>query len=151
MEHDAFAGPLDDGVGHRGSREQRLGVGVLRRGEQLGCRGLFDDLPEVHHGDPVREVLDGRRVVGDEQAAEAAVALEVGQEVEYGRLDRHVECRGGLVGDDQIGVARQGPGDRDALALPAGQFVGVPVGVFGAQPDWPSSCSTRSRTAVPRA
>ena len=123
------------GVGDRRGGEQCLRVGVLGGGEQFGGRGLFDDLPEVHHGDPVGEEFDGGQVVGDEQAAEAPVALEVGEEVEHGRLDRDVERRGRLVGDEQVGVAGQGPGDRDALALAAGQLVRVPVGVLGAQPD----------------
>ena len=96
---------------------------------------LLDDLPEVHHGDPVGEEFHGRQVVGDEQAAEAAVALEVGEEVEDGRLDGDVEGRGRLVRDEQVGADGQRAGEGDPLALSAGEFVRMPVGVLGAQPD----------------
>ena len=37
-------------------------------------------------------------------------------------LRRGVERRHGLVGDDDLGVGRQGPGDGDALALAAGEL-----------------------------
>ncbi len=73
--------------------------------------------------------------MGDEQAAESAVALEVGEQVEDGRLHRDVERRGRFVRDDEIGVAGERAGDGDALALTAGELVRVPVGVFGAQSD----------------
>ncbi len=135
MEHDALAGALLDRVGDGRGGEQRLGVGVLRGGEQFGGRGLFDDLPEVHHGDPVGEELDGGQVVGDEQAAEPAVALQVGEQVEDGRLYGDVERGRRFVGDHQIGVAGERTGDGDALALAAGELVRMPVGVLGAQAD----------------
>ena len=47
-------------------RQQRLGVGMQRRAvEQFGI-AEFDDLPEVHHADAVRNVTDHTEVVSDE-------------------------------------------------------------------------------------
>lgn len=132
-EHDPAAATLLGRVGHRCRGEQRLRVRVLRRGEQLGGRGLFDDPPQVHHRDAVRQVLHGREVVGDEQAAEAAVALEVREEVEDGRLHGHVERGGRLVGHQQVGGDRQRTGDRHPLALATGQLMGIAVRDLGPQ------------------
>jgi hypothetical protein len=50
------------GIAHRSAS-----VWVGGRGEQLFGRCDLDVLPEVHHGDPIRDVLDDRKVVGDKQ------------------------------------------------------------------------------------
>jgi len=38
-------------------------------------RPLLDDLPEVHHRDPVGGVVDDGQVMGDEQVGEASLSL----------------------------------------------------------------------------
>jgi hypothetical protein len=52
-------------------------------------------------------------------------SLERPHQVEDLRLDRHVERRRRLVGDQELRVARQRHGDHDALAHPARHLVGV--------------------------
>ena len=84
----------------------------------FGRRGL-DDAPDIHHGDPFADVLDHAQVVRDEEIREPEPVLQFEQEVEDLGLDRHVQRRHGLVGDDQAGDSGQGTGDADALALPA--------------------------------
>ena len=46
---------------------------------------------------------------------------DVGEQVQHLRLDRHVERRHRLVEDQHLRLGGQGPRDRDALALAAGQ------------------------------
>src|SRR5260370_14413471 len=53
------------GLRHWHSREQRLGVGMPRRGEDLLPRRHLDDLAEIHHGNTVRHVLDNREIMAD--------------------------------------------------------------------------------------
>ena len=65
------------------------------------------------------------QVVGDEYVSELELPLDVAEQVEHLRLDRLVQCRHGLVQDQQARVERQGAGNVDALLLPARQFVGV--------------------------
>jgi hypothetical protein len=91
------------------------------------------DAPEVHHRHPIAEVLHHGEVVGHEQHGEVQPALEVAQQVEDLRLDRDVEGRDRLVGDEQAGLDGQGAGDADALALPAAELVGVAAGVVRAR------------------
>ncbi len=66
-----------------------------------------------------------RQVVRDEQVGQAALALQVLHDVEHLRLHAHVQCRGGLVAHQELRLGRQGPGDGNALPLPAGELVRV--------------------------
>jgi hypothetical protein len=96
---------------------------MSRYAEDPLTRSLLDQLAQVHHGDLVGQVLDGRQVVGDEQAGEPEVALKVRQQVEHRRLDGHVERTGRLVGDQQARLGDQCAGDADPLTLTTRQLV----------------------------
>ena len=73
----------------------------------------------------VRDALDHRHIVADEQEGEAEIGLQLHQQIEHLRLHRHVERGHRFVGHDQLGLRRQGAGDGDALALAARQFVRI--------------------------
>ena len=73
--------------------------------------------------------------MADEQVREVQVALEVEQQVEDLALDRDVEGRHRLVGDDQVRAQGERPGDADPLALAAGELVRVAARVLPAQAD----------------
>jgi hypothetical protein len=53
--------------------------------------------------------------------------LEVGEQVEDLGLDRDVESAYRFVEDEEVGFECEGAGDTDALALPAGELVGVAI------------------------
>ena len=95
------------GSGNRG--QQRDGVGMARGGEQRLGRPRLDDAAQVHHGHPVRDLPDHREVVRDEEVGEPAIALQVGEQVEHLRLDRHVERRDRLVADDEARARPRAP------------------------------------------
>ncbi len=92
---------------------------------------LLDDLALVHDRDPVGDVADDADVVGDEDVGEAELLLEVVEQVDDLSADRDVEGGDRLVGDDQLRVQRQRPGDPDPLPLAAGELVRVAVVVLG--------------------
>ena len=96
--------PLDVATGDRlgVGREERLRVRVQRSQEEIvgGCE--LDDLAEIHHRDPVGDVADDGEVVRDEEIGEVELLLQLDQKVEDLRLDRDVECRDRLVGDDEL-------------------------------------------------
>ena len=83
----------------------------------------------------VGDVLHDREIVRDEDVGEAEPRLQLLQEVEDLRPDRHVERRHRLVADDELRLDRKRPGDADALALPAGELVRVAPGVERLEPD----------------
>ena len=78
-------------------------------GEELAHRRLFDDAAGVHDDDALAELGDDAEVVRDEQDGQAEPLLQRGQELHDLRLDGDVERRGRLVGDEQLGIARQAP------------------------------------------
>ena len=98
---------------------------------------------------------DDAQVVGHEDQRHAQRLLEAHDEAKDLGLDRHVERRGGLVGDEQARLAREGDGEHHALALAAGELmrVGVepPLGVRDAdllqERDRPGRGGSRRRAA----
>jgi hypothetical protein len=64
-------------------------------------------------------VLDHPQIVGDEQKSETELLLQIEQHVQDLGLDRYVERRNRLVGDDESGVHRERAGNADTLALSA--------------------------------
>ena len=109
--------------------------GCTGREEELVGGAELDDLAEVHDRDPVGDVAHDAEVVRDEDVGEVELVLQVVEQVEHLRLDRDVERRDRLVGDDQLRVQRERAGDADALALAAGELVRVAVHVIGRQAD----------------
>lgn len=71
--------------------------------------------------------------MSDKQQRHALVLLDFAQQVENLRLCGHVQRRGGLVGNQQRRIERQGHGDHHPLALATGEFIGIrqtqPLGV----------------------
>ncbi len=110
---------LDHRIGHRGGGEQGLRVGVLRVGEQLIRRRIFNDAAEIHDGDLGRDVPHDGEIMGDEQIGQPELVLQVLEQVDDLALDRHVERGDGLVADDQLRIDAERARDADALALPA--------------------------------
>jgi len=124
------AAPRDFGQGG----EQRLRVGVThpkgtssgtRTGEEFLAVGDFDQFAGVHDADAVRHFGDDAEIVGNQQHAHAALALELCQQVEDLCLHGDVECRRRLVGDQQVGLAGQRDGDHHALLHATRELEGV--------------------------
>ena len=136
-EPDAFAAQRR--IGGRRRRQQRAGIGVLRAAEDLVAAADLHRAAEVHHHHLVGDVPHHREIVADEEIGEAELVLQVGEDVQHLRLDRDVERRYRLVEDQDLRLQHQRAGDRDALALAAGEHVRIAVVVLRpeARP-WPS-------------
>ena len=100
---------------------------MLRRAEQLRRGRLLHDLALVHDDDTVGEIGDDTHVVGDQDDRGTELVAAPAQQVENLRLHRHVERRGGLVGDDQFGIERERHSDHHALLLATRELVRVVV------------------------
>ena len=120
QDHRGSAGPR---LRHRHRREQRLGVRMPWRGEDLLPWRHLDDLAEIHDRDTVRHVLDDREIMTDEEQRQAKFPLQILKQIHDLRLDGDVERRDRLVTDDQVRLRRERPCDADALALSALEFV----------------------------
>ncbi len=122
MGTDVTAGVTCAVLGLRNRRQQLPGVLVLRAGEHLVGIALLDDPALVHHRHPMRQVLDHRQVVADEQVRQSELVLQIQQQVHDAGLDGHIERRHRFVECEDLRVQRQRPCDTDALLLAAGEL-----------------------------
>jgi len=130
LKHDTLGllGLVRVGDGHGG--QQRYSVGVQRVAVQFRGGGHLHHLAKIHDRYPVGDVLYNRQIVGDEQVCEAQILLKLLQHIDDLGLNGHVQSGHRLVTDDKLGVGGQGAGNAYALALAAGELVGVPGGLL---------------------
>ena len=86
---------------------------------------FFDYRAVVHHCHLVGNLRYYAEVVGDEYDAHLVFLLKGAEEVDDGFLHGDIEGCGGLVGNEQVGVANQRHGYHDALLLATADFVGI--------------------------
>src|SRR6266446_8434061 len=111
-----------------GVRRQRRGkkglrVGVERLGAQFEAVGEFDDLPEIHDGDPVADMGHRRQIMADKEIADPERLLQMLQLVHDLRADRNIERRDRFIEDDQTRMRRQRSRYRDPLALATAELM----------------------------
>ncbi len=106
---------------------QAPGVRVRGPGVDLAGRRVLDHLPRIHHRDLVRHPGNHAQVVADVEGRGAVLLLELGDQVQDGRLDGDVQRGGRLVHDQERGVVEHGHRDQDALLLPARELERVPL------------------------
>ena len=107
--------------------EQAPRVGVFGAVEDVLVAALLDRLGRVHDHHVVRRLGDHAEVVRDQDDGAAEVALQLVHQLQDLGLRGHVERRGGLVGDQQVGVVDQRHSDHHPLAHPARELVWVVV------------------------
>ena len=77
--------------------------------DHLVHRADLGDAAGVHHGDAVAGLGDHAHVVRDQHHRGAVLLAQALEQRNDLRLDRHVERRGRLVGDDQLRLGRPAP------------------------------------------
>ncbi len=101
-------------------------------GDELLCGSLFDDLPGIHHGNPLGDVRNESEIVGDHQDGHAHLLLDVSEQFDDLGLNGDIERGSGFIGDQQFRFGGQGHGDHDALLHAPTELVGVIPGTsFG--------------------
>ncbi len=96
-------------------------MGVLRVADPQVFRGQrFDNLAQLHDRDDWAQMRYDREVVADHNRGQAPVRLQVGEQVQYLGLYRHIEGAGGLIKQQDVRFGHQGAGNGDPLALTAG-------------------------------
>ena len=100
---------------------------VARARHELGRRRELAQASVDEHADLVRERRRVLVVVRDEQRGEGEVAQQLVQLAAHLRLRMRVERSERLVEQQHRRVPREGPGERDALTLAAGELSGTRV------------------------
>ncbi|VTR68114.1 hypothetical protein DESC_690051 [Desulfosarcina cetonica] len=120
-------------VGKRHGRDEKTGIGMAGAPENIIRMTQFNGLAQEHHADPVGDVAHHPEIVGDEQVGQLQAFLQILEQIEDLGLDGNIQGGDGLVANHEGGVRGQGPGDADALALPAAELVRVVPPGFPAQ------------------
>jgi hypothetical protein len=79
--------PFAARVWDRDRFQQAPCIGMVRIAEELRARSHLDDLAKIHHCYAVGNVLNHRHVMTDEEVGDAAVLLQVAQQVQHLCLD----------------------------------------------------------------
>src|SRR5215472_11338579 len=111
------------GMRRQSRGKERLRVWVERFFAKFEGFGQFDDLPEIHDRDAVADMRHGRKIVPDEDIADAEPRLQFLELVHDLSADRHVERRDRLVEHYEPRVSDEGARDGDALPLTPAEFV----------------------------
>jgi hypothetical protein len=94
-------------------------------GQNRPRRALFDHASGIHDGNVVAELRRQSQIMGDEYQRGAMPLLHLRDQFENAGLDSDIQRRGGFIGDDQPWLARECPGDEDALAHAAGKLMRI--------------------------
>ena len=106
---------------------EAYGIGMSRARKHLPCRSRFHHAAGVHDHDIVRHFRDDTEVMGNQHDGRIDLVLQAAEQVQNLCLNRHVQCGGRLVGDDQLRRTSQCHCDHDTLPHTAGEFVRVHV------------------------
>src|ERR1700704_5745014 len=103
---------------------------MRRIAENLAHIAALHHAAGIHHGDTVTDTRRNAEIVGDQDDADAAIALQLAEQLHHLDLNGDVERAGRLVGNQK---ARR-TGDRhagdDALAHAAGELVWIIADAF---------------------
>ena len=106
---------------------------MARVGIGLAGGGPFHDAAGIHDVDAVGVARDHAEIVGDHDHGHAEPARQALHQLEYLSLYCDIQRGGGLIGQDEGGVAGQGHGDHHPLPHPAAELVGIlsqsPLGI----------------------
>ena len=105
--------------------EERAGIRVARRTQDLRHRPGLDDRAPVHDAQVVAELGDEAEMMPDEDDRAGETASQLLEERHDLRFHRRIERRGRLVGEQEIGPDEQRHRDHHPLAHAAGELVRI--------------------------
>ena len=108
---------------------------MLRALENPRDRPGFDDLAMLENGDVVAENADHGQIVADEYQRQPEPFPQFPDQQQNVGLGRDIEPGNDLVGDNEVRLERQRPGDAGALPLAAGKLMGITVDEMRRQTD----------------
>ena len=81
------------------------------------CRSKLNHISQIHDTDCIRDMLDDREVMADEEICKPELFLKTSQEVDDLCLDGYVKSRNRFIAEDEIRVKSQSSCDTDSLSL----------------------------------
>ena len=93
--------------------------------EDLVTACLLDHLAGVHNHDIIRYFSDDTEIMGDHHNRGTGLLLQLVDQIEDLRLDRHIEGRGRLVTDQELRITAQCHRDHHTLTHTAGKLMRI--------------------------
>ena len=115
---------------HQGFRIRMFGMCV-----QFFCIGYLDDFPQIHDCNPVGDVFNNRKVMGNEKIGQSESGLQILEQVDNLGLNGHIKRGNRLVADNNFWIDCKSPCDPYTLALPPGKLMRIAVEIVSAQTD----------------
>ena len=98
----------------------RMVIDIFRRSDLLNPPGVHDD-------HPIRDLKGFILIMGDEHARHMEVIVQSPEPTAKFLSNFGIKGAEGLIEQQYAGLHRQGSGQRDPLALPAGQLSGMAI------------------------
>ena len=98
---------------------------MLRFIENLLVRTDFHNFSAIHDGNAVAQTGDDTQIMGNHDDGGTKLFLHFLNQLQYLRLDGHVQRRCRFIGNDQLRIAGQRHRDDDTLTHAAGEFMRV--------------------------
>ena len=84
---------------------------------ELFLGGNLAHMAQEHYADAVRNKVDDRKIMPDEEIGQTVLLLQVLEQVQHLALHRNIQCGDRFIADDQVRLQRNGAGNADAPAL----------------------------------
>ena len=97
---------------------------MQRFAQHRSRRSQLHNLACIHHRQIIRHPIDNRQIVGDQQNRHPQLPLQIAQQIQDLRLDRHIQSGCGLIRHQQPGLGRQGHRDHYPLLHAARELEG---------------------------
>ena len=111
----------------RHGAEKAHRIRLCRAREERIDRGTLDSSACIHDHDVVGNAGNDAEVVGDDDDSGARLLLGDLEDIQDLGLDRHIESRRRLVGDDDLRIVRDCDSNDDTLAHATGELVRIRI------------------------
>src|SRR6516164_3424348 len=122
-----LAEPVASTADPRDRAHQATRIGVPGIGDDVAYGTNLDDPPGIHDRDAVRRLGNDAYVVGDQHDCRAVVTTQPSQQSQDLRLNRNIERRCRLIGDDQLRIGGNRQCNDDALPHAARKLMRIVV------------------------
>src|SRR5437763_1232153 len=95
--------------------------------KNIACIAVFDDLACIHHQDAARDFGKNRGIVTDKKKSRFIARLEALEKSENPGFDGRIERGRGLIGDNELRMARHRLRDRYALKFASAQLMRIGI------------------------
>src|SRR3989338_8683333 len=108
-------------------RQKRPGIRMFGFLVDLVAGGDLDDFSQIHDRHAMTYMLDHPEIVRNKEIGKMHLLLELLEEIDNLGLNRDIQGGDRLIGNDELRIHGQRPGDADPLPLTAAELMGIAI------------------------